>query len=86
MFLAEAPSQKLVSQSPAVAAAATQEDEKPEPESGWLAKLLIPIPLGGSLHTLGTTEKMIMAARAGLSGVVMLLAILTVYMGLLTVF
>ena len=59
-----------------------------QPRAGWpgLWHMLVPIPVGGSLNSLNVAQKMLMAARVGITGVVLLLAILTVFMGLLTVF
>ena len=58
------------------------------PRAGWesLGKLLIPIPVGGRSHDLTAAQKLLLAMRVGLTGVVVLLAIVTVFIGLLTVF
>ena len=49
-------------------------------------QLLIPIPVGGSLNDLNGAQKTLLAMRIGVTGVVMLLAIVTTFIGLLTVF
>jgi hypothetical protein len=52
----------------------------------WLHQLLLPAPVGGSFNDFNAAQKSLLALRIALTGVVMLLAIIAVFMGLLTVF
>lgn len=86
IFLSQSPSQELRSQSQRLAASAA---DRP---AGWraglslLQTLLLPIPVGGSVNDLNAAQKSLFALRIGITGVVLLLAIITVFVGLLTVF
>lgn len=85
IFLSLEASQELPSQPEPIAEPAASAPDRPR--VGWkeLASLLFPIPVGGGLHDLKAGQKSLMALRVGLTGVVILLAILTVFTGLLTV-
>ena len=51
-----------------------------------LLQALFPIPLGGAENSLHGSEKLFYSARIALTGMVLLLAITTTFMGLLSVF
>lgn len=85
-LLEQEASQQLRSQPEPIVHGATVADERLRAGLGGLRRLLVPIPVGGRLHDLNAAQKLLLALRVGITGVVILLAIITVFIGLLTVF
>ena len=57
-------------------------------QTGWkgLGNLLFPIPVGGRLHDLNAAQMTLLAIRSGITGVVLVLAIVILFLGILKVF
>ncbi|WP_168845853.1 helix-turn-helix transcriptional regulator [Sphingomonas sp. S2M10] len=85
IFISQKRLQKLPSQSPPLAEPVIIENVDHGTGLKWLAHAIFPIPMGGRINSLGASEKLFYSARIGLSGIVLLLAITTTFMGLLAV-
>lgn len=85
IFISRKRLQKLPSQSPPLADPEIIDDVDRGTGLKWLARLIFPIPLGGQDHSLSASEKLFYSARISFSGIVLLLAITTTFMGLLAV-
>jgi DNA-binding CsgD family transcriptional regulator len=57
-------------------------------QAGWkgLVQLLFPIPAGGRLHDLNAAQMTLLAIRSGITGVMLVLAIVILFLGILKVF
>lgn len=85
IFMASRVSQKLPSQSDALVDPPKCDDVVRRTGLALLKHALFPIPLGGTVHELKASEKLLYSARIALSGVIVLLTIATTFMGLLAV-
>ena len=86
IYLSSKLSQELPSQSLLLVEAVETVEDVHRAGPTRLLHTLFPIPLGGAENSLHGHEKLFYSARIGLSGMVLLLAITTTFMGLLSVF
>lgn len=74
--------------SPSQALAEPSNEAESFMQAGWkgLSDLLFPIPAGGRLHDLNAVQMTLLAVRSGITGVVLVLAIVILFLGILKVF